>query len=922
MIARWAVTAAILLLAAPASAGWYAVAGWQPLSDAGAVLASGTLTFSRTGTSTAKNIYSDRALTSALSNPLTLDAAGRVTTNIWMLEDECYRAVLKNSAGTTIWTRDEQCALSESVAEVTRRRSIVRSPMDHGAAGDGSTNDYTAVDAALDVIDAAGGGVLDLDGNTYRVDSTLALRANLTIRNGKLDFTNSASTEYLSCQGTIGSAVLLSANASVGDPSISSNTISGISEDDWLFVYSTQAWNGDSDDVGELVQVASASGSTISLRNELFGAYATASGASYKEVSLVENVTLQDLEIIGLDSAAGSVSSVYLERCGRVQLQNVYVNEFDVYGVQMRMSVGVTIRDSVFEDGGTYGIDVAAASTDVRIDGCTFSDAVRGVRIGEPDVNFGIARFVSVRNSVMVRTTIGVEAVSTAQHISIAGNSIHGALTTGISVLGADIDILDNVIDGPSGDGISVTSDVSSTDPGAWSVRVIGNRIDNADDDGISAAPTTALGLLEVSSNLVKNVGTTSTGSGIEISLSSTADDINVRGNTVDTAVADGITVTGAGSASRISVSDNSLFDFRVSSASGGFGIDVQLDGRTTIARNKIAVTQAGASDVIGIRIFNQSANVVEGNEVDSSVAGMTVEGIWIVDSHPSVITGNVITDFDTGILYQNNGAASNEAVTIAGNITRDCGNGISVVGTTNALTGASVVGNTIEGVNDTSNYGINIQGIIAGGVVSGNTVERDDDNDSGIRLSGTSAGDIDGVIVSGNSIRNGSFGVRLLNCDQTCRADNNVLDGCTADYGGLELDGENDVRILRFTFDPSTDVSLRATATHSMAEVLPDNAVVVRGYYRVTTTFTSAADTATISIGIPTDDVAGFVAAIAINDGSNPWDAGWHEMIQTGTAASFSEAATAQRAINITVAVQALTAGKLIGWLEYVIQD
>jgi len=134
--------------------------------------------------------------------------------------------------------------------------------------------------------------------------------------------------------------------------------------------------------------------------------------------------------------------------------------------------------------------------------------------------------------------------------------------------------------------------------------------------------------------------------------------------------------------------------------------------------------------------------------------------------------------------------------------------------------------------------------------------------------------------------------------------------------------DGRGQVHLLRVTFDPSAVSGDRTAAAHSSSETLPDNAVVVRSYYYVATTFTSAADTATISIGYATDDVAGIVAAIAINDGTNPWDAGWHEGIQVYTAATFSEACTAARAIDFTVAVQALTAGKLTLFLEYVIID
>jgi hypothetical protein len=99
----------------------------------------------------------------------------------------------------------------------------------------------------------------------------------------------------------------------------------------------------------------------------------------------------------------------------------------------------------------------------------------------------------------------------------------------------------------------------------------------------------------------------------------------------------------------------------------------------------------------------------------------------------------------------------------------------------------------------------------------------------------------------------------------------------------------------------------------------IPDNSRVLRGFYEVTTTFTSSTDAATIAIGIPTDDAAGIVAATAISAGGNVWDAGIHETIQTGTTANASEKTTAARAPVATVAVEALTAGSLELFLQVV---
>ena len=84
-------------------------------------LASGTLETSVTGTSTALATYADAALTTANPTTITLNSAGRpqvsgVEVGVFLPPATAYRFVLKNSAGTTIWTQDGIRAPEASVA--------------------------------------------------------------------------------------------------------------------------------------------------------------------------------------------------------------------------------------------------------------------------------------------------------------------------------------------------------------------------------------------------------------------------------------------------------------------------------------------------------------------------------------------------------------------------------------------------------------------------------------------------------------------------------------------------------------------------------------------------------------------------------------------------------------------------------------
>ena len=101
----------------------------------------------------------------------------------------------------------------------------------------------------------------------------------------------------------------------------------------------------------------------------------------------------------------------------------------------------------------------------------------------------------------------------------------------------------------------------------------------------------------------------------------------------------------------------------------------------------------------------------------------------------------------------------------------------------------------------------------------------------------------------------------------------------------------------------------------------IPDNAIIVRTWYEVTTTFAGDTDdSSTIKIGLEDQD-NDVVAAAAISAGGNPWDAGFAEGIQDGTAANYiKHSAARQLAVTWTSnADSALTAGVMDVYVEWV---
>lgn len=126
-------------------------------------------------------------------------------------------------------------------------------------------------------------------------------------------------------------------------------------------------------------------------------------------------------------------------------------------------------------------------------------------------------------------------------------------------------------------------------------------------------------------------------------------------------------------------------------------------------------------------------------------------------------------------------------------------------------------------------------------------------------------------------------------------------------------------VGVLRGEYDFAVDGGVVGSINLRNA-TLPIKARVTRAWYEVLTTFRSASDASQIGLSIPTDDANGILAPIAISDGTNPWDAGVHTTIQNGLVTNISEKTILSRNLQLTITGEALTAGKMVLFAEYMV--
>ncbi len=155
--------------------------------------------------------------------------------------------------------------------------------------------------------------------------------------------------------------------------------------------------------------------------------------------------------------------------------------------------------------------------------------------------------------------------------------------------------------------------------------------------------------------------------------------------------------------------------------------------------------------------------------------------------------------------------------------------------------------------------------------------------------------------------------------------------------------DGLTVKKIATAVFDTagtdSAGTANTAIGAHGLGVYLPVNSIITNAWYDVVTTFTSATDAATLALKVQTAN--DLVSALAISNASNIFDAGLRGTLTAGTT-TLTEAApntrtqivnavdivagfiklTIEREVTVTVAVEILTAGRLVLFVEYVISD
>jgi len=121
-------------------------AAQQFLDNSGDPLTAGLIYTYAAGTTTPQTTFTDIGGLTPNSNPIVMDAAGRLESEVWLTGSVAYKFVLRNSAGALLGTYDDIYGISDNFANGVPWSTVTGEPTTLG--GYGITDGLTAAAAA------------------------------------------------------------------------------------------------------------------------------------------------------------------------------------------------------------------------------------------------------------------------------------------------------------------------------------------------------------------------------------------------------------------------------------------------------------------------------------------------------------------------------------------------------------------------------------------------------------------------------------------------------------------------------------------------------------------------------------------------------------------------------------------------------
>jgi len=311
-------------------------------------------------------------------------------------------------------------------AAVTRAEHIVN-VRDHGAVGDGVTNDTAAIRAAIAAV--GGGGIVYAPAGDYLCGG-LVITSGVTLRGdgqGKTTLLMASTTGGMLIAGEPipkSHTTVLSADAAPESETLTVASSADLSAGDWLLLTDTTVYdtNYASRIAGEMVQVASVdSASTISLVKPVIGvparaggwqAYSTSSSAKVTRLPMQKDIVVESLTMRWASPGTGNNHGISMVCATNSLVRDVEFVGFEGARLSLNTCHNVRVRDcfmhDLTDDGDNgrygYGVNLGGAVQNCTISGCHFEKVRHAVTTNGHDIG-GIPRFITISDCHAYDTT-------------------------------------------------------------------------------------------------------------------------------------------------------------------------------------------------------------------------------------------------------------------------------------------------------------------------------------------------------------------------------------------------------------------------------------------------------------------------------------------------------------------------------------
>ena len=359
---------------------------------------------------------------------------------------------------------------------------------DFGAVGDGVVDDTAAIQAAIDALPT--GQTLNGLGLTYKVTTSLTLKANITLENFVIDFSTAGNSgELFVASGSLGSAIAVSAGLTVNQATFTVADGTGFANEDYVYIKSSDFWDNWDDlcIMAETHKIKSVVGNDITLHDPIL--YAMPTTPTIQKITTLDNLTLRNIRAFGSGvGAAGDQEGARFFYCKNLLLDHCNFTKFDDRSIRMGTCIDFNIVNGTYgqayKTGIAYGIAIQSASINGKISNNLFFDCRHGVTLGGSN---GPNRYIVVdSNNFTLCREAGMDAHTAADLCVVSNNTFQcdpaNTFSDGILWRSIHVVITGNVIIDSGRHGIFVRNNVTGASGG---YSITGNTIIRCKTDGI-----------------------------------------------------------------------------------------------------------------------------------------------------------------------------------------------------------------------------------------------------------------------------------------------------------------------------------------------------------------------------------------------------------------------------------------------------